>query len=135
MINEHSDEKILSPLDFEAINSLDDTSQDENRKSGEVESIHLVTDGNFSPGFDVMIRFKSLDSHFNNFRLSFRIRKETDAPRIVQPGSMLIGYSTQRDEIQEVNHILLSFSRPESLSGFLTDLSSHIASLSEMLNE
>ena len=134
MIDKYIGKKIISPLDFAAINSLNDPSQDETGELGEVKSIHLITDSKFIPGFDLMIRFKNSDSRFNNLRLSFRIRKETDTPGVVKPRRMLIGYSAQRNEVQVVNHILLSFSRPAVISEFLSNLSSHFASLSEVVD-
>lgn len=133
MVDEYTDKKIVSPLDFAAMISLDDPSRDEIGELGEMESIHLITDSNFSPGFDIMLRFKSLDGLFNNLRLSFRVRNCDNAPGIVKSRRMLIGYSAQRDEVQEVNHILLSFSRPHALSGFLADLSAHVSSLSKIV--
>jgi hypothetical protein len=99
-----------------------------------IETIHLVTDCNFFPGFDIVLGLKTLDGSSDEIRFSLGIHNEGDAPGIIQAGRMWIRYSGLGNKIQEINSVQFSFSRPAVIAQFLSDLSGHLASLSQVID-
>lgn len=98
-----------------------------------IETIHLVTDCHFFPGFDVVLGFKALNGSSDELRFSLRIPKESHAPGIIQKGRVWINYAGLGNKIQEVNGVQLSFSRPAVIAQFLSDMSFHLAFLSRVI--